>query len=800
MRWLPSALFRRARPTRPQPYRNTYRPSLEPLENRLAPAGVASYPTSLDFSQGFAAASGPLALNGAAQVRGSLLQLTDGGAGEASSAFTASSVDVTHFTTHFRFELLNAWADGFTFTLEGVGPHALGGSGGWLGYAPAPGTRGIPNSVAVKFDLYNNQGEGNNSTGLYQGGAVPTTAGSIDLGRSGINLHSGHGFDVGMAYDGTTLKVAITDIATNVTATQTYLVNIPAAIGGGKAYVGFTAGTGGLSATQDILNWTYAPTLLAPLPPTGLQASAGARQVFLRWTPSPGSFSYNVYRSVAGGSPTLLATGVAGSSFTDTGVVAGATYSYQLTAVGIAGEGAPSAQASVTDPALSIDFSSGFGGAGLGTNGSATVTGSRLRLTDGRAGEAGSAFTAQPVDVTRFATQFTFQLSNAFADGFTFTIQGAGPRVLGGSGGNLGYAPALAGTAGVPESAAVNFRLYNYNGETGNSTGLHTSSSPGASASWVDLGQWGINLHNGHRFVAAITDDGATLNVALTDTVTGAMATQSYTVNIPALVGGTAAYVGFTGGTGGLTAIQDVVSWVYSPLAGNGLWDTHLPAGASTTPTPRDAAWLARHNQFVSMAARGNTNVLLLGDSITDWWGGEGHSPTSAGTGIFQSDFGPLGATNFGIAGDQTQNLLWRLQNGEMAGIAPKVVMLMIGTNNFGIGVQTPQQVAAGVNAVVNEIHKWSPGTKVLLLGILPRGQSPADPFRAEIRQANALISALDDGGKTVKYLDIGSKFLQPDGSISPAIMPDFLHPSAQGYQIWANAVMGPIQQLLSAS
>jgi lysophospholipase L1-like esterase len=793
MRWLPSALFRRARRPRPEPHRNAYRPSLEPLENRLVPAGVLASPSSLDFSQGFAAASGLMALNGSAQVRGSLLQLTNGGAGEASSAFTASTLDVTHFTTHFRFDLFNASADGFTFTLQGVGPHALGGYGGWLGYAPAPGTRGIPNSVAVKFDLYNNQGEGNDSTGLYQGGAVPTVLGSIDLSRTGINLHSGHGFDVGMAYDGTTLKVAITDMATNVTATQSYLVNIPAAIGSGTAYVGFTAGTGGLTATQEILNWSYVPTLSPPLAPTGLQANAGAGQVFLRWTPSAGTFSYNVYRSSAGGAATLLATGIVGNTFTDTRVTAGTTYSYQITAVGIAGEGAPSAQVSVIDPALSIDFSGGFGGAGLGTNGSATVTGSKLRLTDGRGGEAGSAFASQPVDVTRFATQFTFQLSNAVADGFTFTVQGAGPTALGGTGGNLGYG----GTNGIPNSAAVSFRLYTYNGESGNSTGLRTSSG---GASWVDLGQWGINLHNGHRFVAAITYDGANLSVALTDTVSGAMATQSYAVNIPALVGGTTAYVGFTGGTGGLTAVQDVLSWVYSPLIGGSLWDTHLPTGASTTPTPRDSSWLARHNTFVNMAANGNVNVLLLGDSITDWWGGAGHPSTSAGTSIYQSDFAPLGAANFGIAGDQTQNLLWRLQNGEMAGIYPKVVMLLIGTNNFGIGGQTPQQVAAGVTAVVNEIHKWSPNSKVLLMGIFPRGQFASDPFRTEIRQANALISALDDGGKTVKYLDIGSQFLQPDGSISSTVMPDYLHPSTLGYQIWANAVMSPIQQLLAQS
>ena len=606
-----------------------------------------------------------------------------------------------------------------------------------------------------------------------------------------------------MAYDGSTLKVAITDMATNTTALESYVVNIPAAVGGGSAYVGFTAGTGGLTATQNILNWTYESALVTPAP-TGLQANAGAGQVFLTWAPAADALSYNVYRSNAGGqaAAVLIATGVHGTSYADNSAAAGGAYSYQVTAVGIAGESAPSGQATVTNPALAVNFSGGFVGAGnlLATNGSATLSNSRLRLTDGRGNEAGSVFSTSPVAVTSFATRFTFQLTNANADGFTFTIQGTGVHALGGLGGNLGYAPGSPGTHGIPDSIAVGFRLYSYLGQPSNSTDLYATGAGSTAYPAVDLGQWGINLHSGHVFVAVITYDGTTLNVALTDTVTQVTATQSYTVNIPALVGGSTAYIGFTGGSGGLTAIQNIVSWVYSPLAGNSLFQAQLPAGASTTPTPRDPSWLARHNTFVGMAAQGNANVLFLGDSITDWWGGPGHSSTSAGTSVFESQFAPLGAVNFGISGDQTQNLLWRLQNGEMDGIYPKVVMLDIGTNNFGLSGETPQQVAAGVTAVVNEIHKWSPTSKVLLLGIFPRGQSPNDPFRAEIRQANALISKLDDGGKTVEYLDIGSDFLQPNGTISPSIMPDFLHPSTLGYQIWANAVKGPIEQLLSES
>ena len=133
-----------------------------------------------------------------------------------------------------------------------MGPTVVGGitGGGDLGYA------GIPTSLAVKFDLYNNAGEGPDSTGLYTDGAVPTIP-AINLSSTGINLHSGDIFNAQLTYNGTTLTVVITDTVTNATATETYSVNIPALVGGPAAYVGFTAADGGLTATQDILSWTY---------------------------------------------------------------------------------------------------------------------------------------------------------------------------------------------------------------------------------------------------------------------------------------------------------------------------------------------------------------------------------------------------------------------------------------------------------------------------------------------------------------------------------------------------------------
>jgi lysophospholipase L1-like esterase len=201
-----------------------------------------------------------------------------------------------------------------------------------------------------------------------------------------------------------------------------------------------------------------------------------------------------------------------------------------------------------------------------------------------------------------------------------------------------------------------------------------------------------------------------------------------------------------------------------------------------------------RHDVFVGIAKKGNVDLLFLGDSITDAWGGEGHNPKANGAEVFAKEFQPLKAANFGIGGDRTEHVLWRLQNGELMGIQPKVVMLMIGTNNTS--ANTAEEIADGITAIVHEIHKQSPKTKVLLLGVFPRGEKP-NAGRDKLKKVNEIIAKLDDGGKTVKYLDIGGKFVQKDGTISKEIMPDFLHLSPKGYQIWADAVKGPIKELM---
>jgi lysophospholipase L1-like esterase len=206
----------------------------------------------------------------------------------------------------------------------------------------------------------------------------------------------------------------------------------------------------------------------------------------------------------------------------------------------------------------------------------------------------------------------------------------------------------------------------------------------------------------------------------------------------------------------------------------------------ATTPAPKDQA---RHDGFmelVGIAKKGNIDVVFLGDSITDGWRGNGRE-------VWKEHFVPLAAANFGIGGDRTQHVLWRVQHGELDGYKPKAVVMMIGTNN--LGSNSAEEIADGIKAIVEEIHKKQPDTKVLLLGIFPRGEKPTDPNRDKIKESNTIIAKLE--GKQVRYLDIGDKFLEKDGSLSKSIMYDYLHLTPAGYKIWAEAVEKPLNEML---
>ena len=197
-----------------------------------------------------------------------------------------------------------------------------------------------------------------------------------------------------------------------------------------------------------------------------------------------------------------------------------------------------------------------------------------------------------------------------------------------------------------------------------------------------------------------------------------------------------------------------------------------------------------RHEGFVEIAKQGNIDLLLHGDSITDWWQQEANRP------MFDKWFGTIRTANFAVAGDTTQGVLWGLRNGEGQGYQPKAVMLMIGTNNTGRN--SAGEIAEGIGAVVLELQRDFPTAKILLLGVFPRGRA-ADPARATIAEINKTIAKLHDG-KSVHYLDIGQGFLDADGNIPTDVMSDGLHPTTKGYEIWAKAVIEPLSALVGTS
>jgi len=194
-----------------------------------------------------------------------------------------------------------------------------------------------------------------------------------------------------------------------------------------------------------------------------------------------------------------------------------------------------------------------------------------------------------------------------------------------------------------------------------------------------------------------------------------------------------------------------------------------------------------QHDTFLKIANEGDFDVLFLGDSITYLWNvGDGDvSGFPGGKTVFDKQFANMKIANFGIPGDSTQGVLWRLQNGEGQGHNPKAVMLMIGTNNNG---NTSEEIAEGVGADVLELRKDFPDAKILLLAIFPRGTGPTDSGRLKMEAANKIIAKLDDQ-KHVFFMNINSKFLDASGNLIGFRPSDHLHPVPEGYEIWGAAV-----------
>jgi lysophospholipase L1-like esterase len=212
--------------------------------------------------------------------------------------------------------------------------------------------------------------------------------------------------------------------------------------------------------------------------------------------------------------------------------------------------------------------------------------------------------------------------------------------------------------------------------------------------------------------------------------------------------------------------------------------------GSAIVPALRtnQTNWLARHEGFVAQAKQGGVDILFLGDSITDNW-------RKKGSNVWNKFYAPRRAANFGIGGDRTQHVLWRIDHGELDGLKPKVTVLMIGTNNSNSDSSDP--IADAIKLIIREIRAKCPDTKVLLLGIFPRNKPTDKPGQMGIiHGVNDIIARLDDG-KTVRYLDIGPKFLAADGKVPADIMPDFLHPNEKGYQIWADAMESTLAAMM---
>jgi lysophospholipase L1-like esterase len=220
---------------------------------------------------------------------------------------------------------------------------------------------------------------------------------------------------------------------------------------------------------------------------------------------------------------------------------------------------------------------------------------------------------------------------------------------------------------------------------------------------------------------------------------------------------------------------------------------------SAATPKTGNARFFELHDKFLTRAKSGPIGVLFLGDSITEGWGKAPH--------IWDYYYGKLQPANFGIGGDQTQHVIWRIENGELDGIHPKVVVLMIGTNNSD--GNTGEEIAAADKKIIEMIRAKIPETKVLLLAIFPRDarRNPeglitdaaianAAKRMAAIDRANALLAKFDDG-VNVRFLDIGEIFLGRDGKIPWTIMPDQLHPTAAGYQLWAEAMQPLLTEML---
>jgi lysophospholipase L1-like esterase len=211
-----------------------------------------------------------------------------------------------------------------------------------------------------------------------------------------------------------------------------------------------------------------------------------------------------------------------------------------------------------------------------------------------------------------------------------------------------------------------------------------------------------------------------------------------------------------------------------------------VPANPCAYAAPRDDWYKDVQNKFTKYGNK-PADIVFEGDSITNRWEGTGKP-------VWDKYFAGRSA-DFGIEGDRTENVLWRLSKNQVAGVNPKVVVIMIGTNNSGR--DSAENIAGGVKAIVEKYEELCPQAHIILMAIFPRGNTPDNGGRIKVEAVNKIIKSL--ASDRVSYVDIGPKLLQPDGTMLATTAPDFVHPTEPGYVIWADAIMPIVNQYAPA-
>jgi hypothetical protein len=508
-------------------------------------SGVAT--VAIEPNLGFYDGSAWTLNGGATMDASSVLTLTDGGGGEARTAFFNAPVTLDAFSASFTYQDVTVGgADGVAFILQNapVGPFALGAGGGGLGYA------GITPSAALELNIYGTAG-----SAVKTGGA---TGGY--RGTSPVNLANGNPIGVRVQYASGTMVVTLTDAAGGVSVTNIYQVDLASAVGSHTAYVGFSGGDGGLTSMQQISAFTFAPI---PAGPPQFLAEVHPAPLI-----QPAGLAFTLSAPVAGTAPLYFQWKFNGINLTNNSRISGANSNALTTAYALSSDAGnyelvvTNSYGSITSQVAAVTVTNAIGfydGSAWALNGGPTIdANSVLTVTDGGANEARSAFLASPVPINAFLASFTYKdVTGGGANGLAFILQNSpvGASALGGQGGGLGYWDVSPNQ--ISPSAALEFNIYTgvpggrgialaTNGLTADHGG-----APYASTAPVDLA-------SGHPIDVTLRYAGGALSLTLTDAVASVSFSTNFSLNLPAIVGASTAYVGFSGATGGAVSQQEV--------------------------------------------------------------------------------------------------------------------------------------------------------------------------------------------------------------------------------------------------